>query len=365
MNAFIRPGSLRAAARTLDAALLAQCSTLELAEHVPPFRSGEEFAFAPQFFLASVSPHQWVPRVVVVREHGRTLGFLYSKERKLANVPTGVIYVDGTIVSPVYSDAADRADVLRTAVRFLFSSTGVRALRLLIAPRESDIAAVLQAVSSLHMDVASKHMVSCHSRLSLPSRYEQFLARMGNSTRRNFRRYRFRFEVAGGRYAEQLTLDEFTSAASVLATKSHIAVTAESIQRCLRMLAVAPRPLMAGLRGSNGQWVAILGGWKGTQSTMLFSQLNADRDYPHHSLSVVLRGYVIESLIAQGMQEILFWAGSSNPLGRWCSPIPGVFLYLDARTWAWSHFRRAAGRISKWFPKLASAEWITSLQDRT
>jgi hypothetical protein len=329
-----------------------------LAESVPPLSSGEEFAFDPRFFLASISKRQWTPRVVVVRENRRVLGYLYAKERRVANFNTGILYADGSLISSVLANPGDRARVLHTALRFLFSRPGVRALRMLVPPGDPDLPAVQEALSCRDVDVYRSDMNTYHSRLALASDYDEFLARLGKKTRRNFRYYRRHFEAAGGRYLEHVTLDEFTSAAHQLDKKSCIPVNPDSLQRFLRMMAVVQRPFMPALRGPDGQWLAILGGWHSPHSTMVFLQLNNDRDHPQDSLSVVLRGYVIEALIARGMQEVLFWAGSSAPLSWHCSPVPAVAIYLDARTPLWRSFRYAAARVASWFPKFAYPAWI-------
>jgi hypothetical protein len=43
---------------------------------------------------------------------------------------------------------------------------------------------------------------------------------------------------------------------------------------------------------------------------LLFLQLNNARDFPRDSLSVVLRGYLIETLIRQRMEKFTIWAGT-------------------------------------------------------
>ena len=146
-----------------------------------------------------------------------------------------------------------------------------------------------------------------HASLLLPGTYEQFLMNLRRTTRHNFRYYRRRFESAGHVYVEDLALDELRGAASYLDPKCRITNRRDTINRFLRMAAAADRPLSAGLKHKDGQWLSIMCGVYRPGAGMLLMQLNNDREFQRESLSVVLRGYLIESLIRQGIKKLDFW----------------------------------------------------------
>jgi hypothetical protein len=51
-------------------------------------------------------------------------------------------------------------------------------------------------------------------------------------------------------------------------------------------------------------------------------QCNYDGDYDTDSLSTVLRAYLIEDLIRQGLKELVIWGGTGPPLSRYVSYPP-------------------------------------------
>ena len=128
------------------------------------------------------------------------------------------------------------------------------------------------------------------------------------------------------------------------------------------MVATAERPLAVGLKHRNGEWLSVIGGVYRPCAAVLLFQLNRDLEFPRDSLSVVLRGYLIESLIQQGMKEFIIWAGTAPPLSRYASYVPTVAVYVDSPEYKW---RLARGLISTFGPFLprqlkSDARWIAS-----
>jgi hypothetical protein len=93
---------------------------------------------------------------------------------------------------------------------------------------------------------------------------------------------------------------------------------------------------------------------------MILMQLNNDREYPRDSLSIVLRGYLIESLIHEGIKELTFWASTARPLSRYATPIPTLGIYLDSPAYIWRLVRGLVSKFGPWLPwKLThDARWI-------
>ncbi|MBV9082401.1 MAG: hypothetical protein JOZ62_07000 [Acidobacteriaceae bacterium] len=294
-------------------------------------------ASQPKFFLASLSK-PWGPRVVSVSQNGRLLGIVYAKERRVAGFPTGTVYIDATAGSMVVAEPAMRKEVFRVAISNLFRQPGVRALRLLIAPNGKERSVIEDLRASTSADLAftrAKH----HCSLPLPRSYDALLASLGPHSRRNFRYYRRRFEAEGHRYVAQIGIDDFRRAAHELLQHQVIGAREDGINRSLAMLAATERPLLTGLRGQDGKWLSILGGWYEGDTAIVLFQMNDDKHHPKSSLSVVMRGYATETLIMKGVRSIIFWGGVGEPLNQIALELPALGVYLDKRGPAWRVFR--------------------------
>ena len=312
----------------------------------------------PRFFLASIDEKRWIPRVVTVTCAGNLAGIVYAKERKLAGVPTGIIYADATLDAMAVAAPAYRQEVFEISVQRLLERKNSRGLRILIPPQGFEYEAIQKMAGSRLLDV-SQAPVENHSVLELPPSYDLFLDNLGKKTRRNFRYYRRRFEALGF-YVEEVSGGQFQQAASDLLKKSVVGAEREGIKRALAMLAASRRPIRVGLRHKNGEWLSILGGWYELDRAIVFIQMNDDRDYAHSALSVVMRGYLIESLISRGVPNLLFWAGTGSPLHRYCQYLPTIGVHLDVRSLAWRISRRVISWTAAFLPARMSllASWI-------
>jgi hypothetical protein len=361
--------TVRVGSRMLTAELVSsEAAIFELAESMRIHARGREYGPDPHFYLASVLPQKWTPRVVAVRENDQILGLLFTKERKIARLNTGLLLADSSLGTAVLSDDVNREDVLCAAIHYLFSALHVRGLRMLIPPEGTEMAAIQKTHHELSfVDVDVFHNSKArHGRLPLPVSYEEFLNMLGKSTRRNFRRYRRRFEDGHNQYVEQIPYLDFAEAVVYLIGKCRAGgglpsfhMNPDNMERFLRMLAVAQEPLLAGLRRSDGQWMAIIGGWRESQTATVVLQLNDDSSYPNDSLSVVLRSYVVDTLINRGIRHVTFWAGASAPLASHCNHVPVIAVHLDARTHFWRLFRYSVAQVVSWFPQVKNAAvWI-------
>jgi hypothetical protein len=290
--------------------------------------SDELGTLSPQFFLNSIAQERSFPRVVVVRRAGTVIGVVYAKERKLAGFRTGLIWGDASHGPIIACKPEEREAVWSCALSYLLVRKTVLGIRLAIPHTEYELYAGERIVSSIGA-VASYCEYSANAILPLTSSYEALLNQMGPETRRNFRRYRRQFEMHGHAYAEPLTIPEFRAATLDLMGKSSIPTEKLRVQRKVWMCLAAARPMLVGLRARSGEWLAVLGGWYDRDQATAVLQMNRDQDHRADSLSVVLRGYLIESLIRRGLQSIVFVGGVSEPLKRYCRIVPIVVLYLD------------------------------------
>jgi hypothetical protein len=334
----------------------------QLARHFEPLLD-------PELFLSSVS-QGWAPKVVLVHTGRDVAGILYAKERVISGIRTGVVYADGSLDGMLLATERHRQDALRVALETLLSSPGIRGVRLRLLRGGGDLDAIGQLAVSRSLDVQYsliEHDVSplwkYHAHLPLADTYDRFLGRLGSTTRRNFRHYRRRFEASGHQFIDRLSLDELRSAALELASKSKL-VTAwrqTEIENGLKMVVAAGQPLAMGLKHRDGEWLSVIGGWYRPRGAVLCLQCNNDSDFAPDSLSIVLRAYLIESLIGQSLEEMVMWADTRPPLSRYVSYAPAVGVRLDLPTCSWRVARLLISTAKPLLPKrlAAVAQWIT------
>jgi len=199
-----------------------------------------------------------------------------------------------------------------------------------------------------------------HAVLNLSATYELFLERLGKQTRRNFRYYRRRSEAAGQKYVEEMTLEGFRASAFQMLEKNVVGGDRSGLDRALGMLAHAKLPVLVGIRRPDGEYVSILGGWYEGNRAVVFCQMNNEKDYPNSSLSIVLRGYFIESLIQRGYLDLVFWAGIGKPLLRHSYFIPTSVIHLDRTRLDWRVIRRLVKNFKWLLPTRLNilSDWI-------
>ena len=339
-----------------------------LGEAARPLIQGGEATLDPEFFLASIAPG-WRPKVVAVYNAGEVTGILYTKERVLSGIPTGIVYGDGSLGGLLLSNSEHQQNTFRVAMELLLASPGMRGARLRIARSGGEFDAVRQLIASRSLD--GEYSPLCHNKLPfwlwhahlhLPPTYEQFLEGLGSTTRHNFRYYRRRFEASGNRFIERLSMAELRSAALELRPKCRFTAQKRltDFERTLNMATATPRPLAVGLKHRDGTWLAVLGGWYGPDGAVLLFQCNCDRDFGADSLSIVLRAYLIELLIQQGLKELVIWGDTGPPLARYVSYPPTIGVRLDVPTISWRLARLCMSKVGPHLPRrLATAvQWV-------
>jgi hypothetical protein len=320
----------------------------------------------PRFFLASITPSLWIPRVVVIKRGDRIEGIVYTKERKLAGLRTGMLFGHSTLGTLVVASPGQREAVLEQALHALLASKRTSGIRLLVPPQGFEVAVSERVVAwskASRRQIEFSHRAdSNHQVVPLQARYESFLNSLSYKARRNMRYYRRRYEAAGHHYVGRMDLAEFRRVAYRLLDRSVVGGKPEGVARALSMFSEADRPLLAGLRRADGQWVAILGGWYEGDNPVVFFQMNNDRDYSAESLSAVLRAYFLEDLIAHGCRQVFFWAGVSGPVARGAQPYPSTTVSLDAGTRRWRALRRLCMLVAPHLPRRIqwAVDWIAS-----
>ena len=303
---------------------------------------------APSFFLASLLPRHCRPCVVVVSQGRRVVGLLYCRERIVAGIPIGIVHGDDTLSTMVAARPEDIESVLRCAVEALLKHKA--ALRFRVA---SDRLALLECAkpnADIHFCPEKRHAY-----LDLPRTYDEFLAKVGPWTRKNFRRYRRRSEQAGNQFCPDQPFPDFCTVARHLFPRQSY-VGESKLQRSLAMIQAIPSRLLIGLRRRDGAWISLAGGWYDGGRAVLCLQLN-DRACSRESISLVLRSYLIEQLINRGIRELVFWDGTATPLSLYTAHRQEFMAYVDSRSYAWRLVRLACIRLAKLAPGTFS-NWL-------
>lgn len=303
--------------------------------------------FLPSVFLASVSPQRWRPLLVVVRKGQRIAGVLYCKERVVAGIRTRMAFGYDALGAMVAAHPEETESVISCGVRALLQH--MVAVRFLVP---SDRLLLLMGIQK-NADVSLYRSKNCNGHLELPRTYDEFLVKLGPRTRRNFRYYRRKSELAGNEFGPVPEFSDFVAAARRLLPKAAFPTPQHELDRHLAMIEAMPSRMLIALRRMGGEWIGLAGGWYVGHRAILIMQLN-DRTFDRESISLVLRSYLIEALINRGFRELVFWGGSSSPL-KFYATYPDVFLMcLDAQSPPWRLGRRAWATVRKAAPGTSS-----------
>lgn len=150
--------------------------------------------------------------------------------------------------------------------------------------------------------------------LTLRPTLDATLAQMGKSTRFNLRYYRRRLE-------KQLPCEYVADAAPLLRDADLKAINASSLnpvpaEEFARRIASAsnlPESFLSGLRGPDGRWLSLTGGWRQGDTTVLYWQMNT-AGYEKHSLGTVMRSFLLEDEIRRGSRKLLIYGGTPHSM---------------------------------------------------
>lgn len=305
----------------------------------------------PEYFLPCVSDSRR-PRVVVCYEQGTLVGVVYTEELLFAGRPTGWVFGGDRMGRGLVLAAPEReAEVIATACEHLLSNH-VHALRLWWRSSGKELLPIIHLRRPGVQVWCKSEMRPQGDWLQLASSYESFLHSLGAHTRRNLRYYRRRAEAEGYRFIPTLSLAAYDSAVAALHRHSEPEATHEHEDRDHRFFShFGNQPggsVLAGLAAPDGRLVSVLAGVRADNHLHLLSQFN-DESIRGFSPSLVLRGYLIEHLIAQGVASIHFVNGTSAALGRYCEPVLMRSISIDSRRSALHPVKLAtAGATRTW-----------------
>jgi hypothetical protein len=302
----------------------------------------------PNFFLASVLPKNWRPSVVLVSQGSRTAGLLYYKERVVAGIGTRIAVGHDDLGTMVVASPAERESIIRCGLEALLRQ--MIGVRLLVAPDCLSVLKSFSGAADIKFCSASRH-----SHLELPRTYDDFLMKAGPLMRRNLRYYRRKSERAGNEFISELTFSDFSAAAGRLFPKAAYRKSKRKLERCLAMVEAMPSRMLVGLKRRAGEWIGLAGGWYTSNGAIMNLQLN-DCTCTRESVSLVLRSYLIETLIKRGARELVFWGGTSAPLSFLCTTRELFMVYIDAPSLPWRLFRSLCATISKLAPRSFSKD---------
>ena len=290
---------------------------------------GHDITYMPDYFLPRVSKRR-LPRVVVCYEQGRMVGVVYAEEQKVCGACTGWVYGGDEMGRGLVLASPEReAEVLATACEYLLQH-GAHALRLIWRSTGNEILPILRLERPDLQVWCKSELREEGDWLHLASTYGAFLGRLGPHTRRNLRYYRRKTEAAGMHYVPELTLQQYQEAVVALNLVADFPSVSEREERDHRFFAQFGTPVLSGLADANGRLVSVLGAVRSGTHLHVLTQLN-DESLRPFSISLVLRGYLIEQLIPRGFTSIHFVNGASPMLGRFCDPVLMRSISVDSR----------------------------------
>jgi hypothetical protein len=283
----------------------------------------------PEYFLPRLRRGA-DPLVVAGYEGDDLAGVLYTYEKRVCGLRTGFVFGGDQMGRGLLLCAPEREREMLTAGCNFLMENGIHAMRLDWTPQRTplDSPPRLQKRSARVKMIADPRLEG--DWLSLRPDYDQFLAQLGPHTRRNLRYYRRKAEAAGLTYSGRLAQDEFDAAMHGLNKLADYPMDPEYVARDKRYMAAFGTPVIAGLRSPGGEFVSLLTGYTAGNHLHILTQLNREGEPLRKlSLSIVLRGYLIEDFIQRGFTAVHFFQGSSPMLGRFCAPVELQHISID------------------------------------
>ncbi len=306
-------------------------------------------SLTPDYFLAGLEPNE-KPQVVACFESGNLVGVLYAAELYVIGVRTGFIFGGDQMGRGLVLAAPDQEQTIFAAACAFLLDNGQHAMRLNWTPQ------LPIADENIRLPQHSARMqrkLDVHPEgdwLRLEPTYEKFLARMGPHTRRNLRYYRRKVEGIGFTYSGALAPGEISDALESLNQVADYPISQARINRDRRFFEAFGTPVIAGLRDSRGHFISLVTGFTSGEHLHILTQLNGEgEELRKLSLSLVLRGYLIEEFIQRGFTAVHFIHGSSPMLGRFCDQVDLQVVAIDDRSALMTPFKKLCSRLADAF----------------
>ena len=322
------------------------CAFAELWDPIQALRKQlqleDDVSLNPLYFLATTD-HVRRPCAVACWRGDRLIGVLFATERHVRGFRSGYgLGGDYTGRGLLICHPQDEAVVIAASVQALMAD-GLHSLHLRMLLRDQT-RMELPGMRATFLDARV-----LGDRIALPSSFEQYLRTLGKHTRRNVRYYTRKTVAAGIQFEQDLAEQEYETSVARLNAETDFPANERRLARDRRLLMLNGGTRRFGLRGPDGVMVAVLCGFTRRKRFHLLTQLN-DAHLQRLSLSVVLRGYVIQHLIDTGHTELQFMGGSSLSLGRFCKPQQYRSLIVDRKTGV-----AAVGKsLGSWMVKFAA-----------
>ena len=245
---------------------------------------------------------------------------IYATRRRFYGIP-----------SPVTSALIERGsrtsgplDLVATAAAALDAleggDPGLDIVKLFVAGVPAERSSSIQMISGPAGTLYYAAFFPCDAAevIELPHTYEEFLATLGNHTRRDMRKLRRRNQTQGYVF-------DF-SAATAAGLKERQALgrfghpepyAARHIAAYDTFLAAQKDSFHANLRSAGGDLLSCCAGFVSDGAAVVLYQLN-HRNYPKAWLSLSNRSYTIERLIKDGVREFILPGGGSGLLAKAC-----------------------------------------------
>lgn len=300
------------------AAVLDQASLLEgLAE-----RCGQPGAMHwLAYFLTAPALLKKMPFLVLVLRAGRTREALRLEdvraavvmfEYRVLGMPTGAFSTDDvTGFRTVIAVEEERSAVATVAANAVLEHG---AQFVLVSYDYGQRVAVEPRMTERYETEWSLRRRPVRKALPLAESYEATLATLGKSTRTNLRYYRKRL-------MEKMACEFVADARGLLAGAELDAVNAGSLNPVpveyfksqYKSASELPGGFVVGLRGPDGRWLSLVGGWRQGSMTVLHWQMNA-AGYEKDSLGTVMRAFFLEHEVGQGARTLVLYGGTEHSM---------------------------------------------------
>ncbi len=305
----------------------------------------------PDHFLKLIDRAKWRPYVMLARRNrpnGELVGVFYMKERLLRGWPCGLLQMAHlTTNQALIARNATRESVLRAALTSSVNNWRIRAWRFLMTRPGSELAVVREIAAENNLDLYV-HPTNVLAVLEVPP---NFWTQLSSTMRRSLIRYRTPDQI----YLKNMTEAEFRAAASYLEGKSKHVRDLANDEMVLSRIARQKRPLFVGLKTSQGRWISIAAGWYDDHSAYVDIQMNNEAEQEKGSSHMLMRGYIIDHLLENGIRQLVYPGGMGGHLNE--HALRHAPVMLDQAEPVWKFFRTLIVGLEPHLPEKV-AHWI-------